>query len=344
VRDRTAIEAGTDLRREASGPPPLDLNENSVRDMSATGAVALEPPAQALTAVEHAPHLARRLRVLVTGAGGMLASDVIPTLAAHGHDVVGRSRAELDITNRAAIAEEFEGRRPEVVVNCAAFTRVDACETDSRAAQVNDAAVGHLAAACAAADARLVHLSTDFVFDGSSARPYGESDLTAPLSAYGRAKRSGELRALELPDALVVRTSWLFGNGGWNFVEAILKQVEEGRSELRVVDDQLGRPTATTDLAEAIVMLLSVSAAGIVHFANRGEVTWYGFAREILRVAGHAEVRLKRISSAELARPARRPAFSVLDTTRYAELTRQPIRDFRQPLAEYLARRARPEA
>jgi dTDP-4-dehydrorhamnose reductase len=315
-----------------------------VLDSSATGAVVLEPPAQAVTAAERAPRIARRLRVLVTGAAGMLASDLLPALAAHGHDVVGRSRAELDITDPVAIAEEFAGRRPEAVVNCAAFTRVDACESDPRAVRVNDIAVGYLAEACAAAEARLVHLSTDFVFDGAARRPYREDDPTAPLSVYGRTKRAGELRALELPDALVVRASWLFGNGGWNFVEAILKQTEEGRSELRVVDDQIGRPTATTDLAEAIVMLLSVSATGVVHFANRGEASWCGFAREILQQAGLAGVRLIPICSDELARPARRPAFSVLDTTRYGELTHKPIRDFRRPLAEYLARRARPEA
>ncbi|HLN93963.1 MAG TPA: sugar nucleotide-binding protein, partial [Thermoanaerobaculia bacterium] len=161
---------------------------------------------------------------------------------------------------------------------------------------------------------------------------------------YGLTKRAGEEAALESPSALVVRASWLFGRSGWNFIEAILKQAEEGQRELSVVDDQRGKPTATTDLSEGIVALLAANASGIFHFANRGEVTWCEFAREILLLAGRNDVNVRPTSSVSLARPARRPGYSVLDTSKYEALTGRTIRHFREPLIEYVAGRARPEA
>jgi dTDP-4-dehydrorhamnose reductase len=234
--------------------------------------------------------------------------------------------------------------RPDVVVNCAAFTKVDAAETDPLAAAVNAAAVDVLARECLARRAALVHVSTDFVFDGTKREPYVEEDEPRPISAYGRTKRQGEEAALTAPHALVVRSSWLFGRSGWNFVEAILKQVEEGRRELAVVADQRGRPTATPDLAEAIAALLQTGATGIYHFANRGVATWHEFARAILDLSGRGDVAVKAIDSASLARPAARPAYSVLDTTRYERRTGASIRPWREALAEYLQARARPEA
>jgi len=283
-------------------------------------------------------------RVLVTGGGGMLARDLKPRLEAAGYEVVAPKKSQLDITQAGHVSGIFATLRPQAVFNCAAFTKVDLCETDPLARAVNDEAVGHLAEACGRLGARLVHVSTDFVFDGEKREPYREEDETAPLSAYGRTKRAGEIRALALPGALVVRSSWLFGNGGPNFVEAILKQAEEGNPSVRVVTDQVGRPTATTDLAEALVELHRAGAGGIVHFANAGEVTWHEFAREILRRSRHAGVDVVPITSEELKRPARRPAYSVLDTGKYERVTGRPIRSFREPLAEYLASRAHPEA
>jgi dTDP-4-dehydrorhamnose reductase len=285
-----------------------------------------------------------RPRVLVTGASGMLGSDVTPALAGAGYDVYPRPRADLDVTDEAQVESAFRELAPHVVVNCAAFTKVDACETDPAAWSVNVRAVGILARECRRRTVRLVQVSTDFVFDGAKRAPYTEADETAPLSMYGLSKRAGEEAALETPSALVVRASWLFGRAGWNFIEAILKQVEQGKRELSVVDDQRGKPTATTDLSEAIVALLALGATGIYHFANQGEVSWYDFAREILLLAGRDDVNVRPTTSPALARPAVRPAYSVLDTSKYEALTGRAVRHFREPLVEYVARRARPEA
>jgi dTDP-4-dehydrorhamnose reductase len=274
----------------------------------------------------------------------MLASDLAPALASASYEVYPRPRFDLDVTDPAAVARAFRDVRPHVVVNCAAFTRVDACEADPRAFAVNAEAVATMAAECDRHGARLVQISTDFVFDGVKGEPYVETDDPGPLSAYGRGKLAGEEAALRLPGSLVVRASWLFGRGGWNFIEAILKQAEQGKREITVVDDQRGRPTSTTDLSEAIRALLAAGATGIFHFANRGVVTWFEYAAEILSVAGRPDVRIAPTTSAALARPAMRPSYSVLDTSKYESLIGQPIRHFREPLVEYLAGRLRPEA
>jgi dTDP-4-dehydrorhamnose reductase len=283
-------------------------------------------------------------KILITGAGGMLAHDLRAALAERGNEfqVVAPTRAKLDVTNAEHVRGVMASYRPAIVFNCAAFTKVDLCETDPRAQVVNADAVASIAASCAKSGARLVHVSTDFVFDGEKGSPYVEEDPTNPLSAYGRTKREGEERALEAPGALVVRSSWLFGNRGPNFVDAMLKQAEEGKKTVRVVSDQVGRPTATTDLAEALLALADARASGIVHYANAGEVSWHEFAREIYRLAGHGDVDVEAITGADLARPAIRPAYSVLSTRKYEATTGRVPRDFREPLAEYLARRRAP--
>lgn len=309
--------------------------------MTDAGGATFETHAAALAAPRPVPRLRRR--VLVTGASGMLGSDLAPVLAAAGYEVLARSRSELDIADAAALSRALAESRPDIVVNCAAFTKVDACETDPRAFEVNAGAVGLLADACGHVSCQLVQISTDFVFDGAKGAPYREDDPAGPLSAYGRSKRMGEEEALRLPGSLVVRASWLFGRSGWNFVEAILNQVESGRERLTVVADQVGRPTATTDLSQAILALLDAGVSGIYHFANRGEVSWHAFAQEILAVAGHS-VPVDATTSAALARPAVRPPYSTLDTGKYERLTGRSVRHFRDPLAEYLAHRARPEA
>ncbi len=285
-----------------------------------------------------------RRRVLVTGASGMLGSDLVFLLTAAGYDVLARPKAELDIADPGQVSRSLRELRPEVVVNCAAFTKVDDCETNARAFEVNAEGVANLADACGHAGAQLVQISTDFVFDGTKGSPYSEDDPVNPVSAYGRSKRAGEEEAMRLPGSLIVRASWLFGRSGWNFVEAILKQLESGKTRLSVVVDQVGRPTSTTDLSEALLALLEAGATGVYHFANRGEVSWNDFAREILWLAGRSDVAVDPTTAEALARPARRPAYSVLDSGKYERLTGRPIRHFRDPLAEYLARRARPEA
>ena len=282
-------------------------------------------------------------RALVTGAAGMLGRDIVPVLAGAGCDVFARAHAELDITSADQVDRTLRELWPDIVVNCAAQTKVDSCETDPRAAEVNAGGVRLLASACRRQNCQLVQISTDFVFSGDKAQPYLEADPTGPLSAYGRGKLEGEEAALSVPGGLVVRSSWLFGRGGWNFVEAILAQAASGKRTLTVVNDQRGRPTATTDLAEAVVALLEAGAVGVFHFANVGEATWFDFARDILLLSGQGDVALKATTSAELARPARRPAFSVLATEKYQRVTGREIRHYREPLIEYLARRAEPE-
>ena len=285
-----------------------------------------------------------RRRILVTGAGGMLGTDLVPVLVSAGHDVFARPRADLDITDPADVSRSFRELQPHVVVNCAAFTRVDECETDPRAERVNAGGVRVLAENCLRHRSGLVQVSTDFVFDGAKRTPYQEDDAVRPLSAYGRSKRHGEEEALRVPSGLVVRSSWLFGTGGGNFIEAILKQVESGRKRLTVVNDQRGKPTATPDLSEAILALIEAGAVGVYHFANRGEATWFDFAREILDLSERGDVEVEPTDSGSLNRPAARPAYSVLDTSRYERVTGRPIRHYRDALAGYLAARRRPEA
>lgn len=289
------------------------------------------------------PALAARRRVLVTGASGMLGSDLVPVLAGAGCEVFARPRSDLDITSEAEVAAAFRDVRPEVTVNCAAYTKVDASETDPRAREVNAGGVRLLAEACRRNASQLVHISTDFVFAGDKATPYLEGDRTGPLSAYGLGKLEGEEAALSVPTGLVVRASWLFGRGGPNFVEAILAQVEGGRRELSVVTDQRGRPTATTDLSEGILALLEAGAVGIYHFANRGEVSWLEFAEDILMLSGHGDIRVAATTADALGRPARRPAYSVLATDKFEAVTGRAIRHYREPLIEFLAVRAEPE-
>ena len=310
--------------------------------MSDAALATAEPVPEVLSAPRAVPRVRRR--ILVTGAGGMLGSDLVPVLEVAGHEVFARPRADLDIASETDVARAFREIQPHVVVNCAAFTRVDDCESDPLALEVNARAVDRLADHCLRHAAQLVQISTDFVFDGAKREPYSEEDATNPISAYGRGKRQAEVAALRLQSGLVVRSSWLFGSAGWNFVEAILKQVEAGRPTLTVVNDQIGRPTATSDLSEAILALIEGGAVGTYHFANRGEVTWFDFAREILALSGHADVNVEPPGSDALARPARRPPYSVLDTSRYERVTGRPIRHYREALAEYVARRALPEA
>ncbi|HWZ86025.1 MAG TPA: dTDP-4-dehydrorhamnose reductase [Thermoanaerobaculia bacterium] len=310
--------------------------------MADAGGAPFETHAAVLAAPRPAPRARRR--VLVTGAAGMLGSDLSPVLAAAGYEVFARPKSDLDVADAKDVLRAVRELGPDVVVNCAAFTKVDECETDPRAFEVNAKGAGNLADACGHLGAQLVQVSTDFVFDGAKGSPYVEDDPVNPLSAYGRSKRAGEEAALRLPGSLVVRASWLFGRSGWNFVEAILKQVEGGKKRLGVVVDQVGRPTATTDLSEAIAALLEAGVSGVFHFANRGAVSWNEFAREILLREGHRDVEVDPTTSDALARPARRPAYSVLDTGKYERWTGRPIRPFQAPLAEYLARRGRPEA
>lgn len=249
------------------------------------------------------------------------------------------TRAALDITDVPAVHAALQpGIR--LVLNAAAETRVDAAETDPRHARVNHVAVGLLAARCSEIGATLVHVSTDYVFSGRSIRPYREDDPVDPVNAYGRGKLAGERRAFEEGDeVLVVRTSWVFGAGGSNFVDTILKRAEAGGRELSVVNDQVGRPTFAGDLAAAIRSLVDRRVTGIVHFANGGDATWFELALEALRLSGRADVVVKPVATEDFPRPARRPRNSVLDTSLYERLTKITPRPWREALAAYLEER-----
>ena len=206
------------------------------------------------------------MKWLITGAGGMLGTDLQEELASRDEDVVALTRDDLDITDSRLVSATVREHAPDVIVNCAAYTKVDLAETEEAAANaINGSAVELLAAAANEAGARLVQVSTDFVFDGSKRAPYEVNDPTAPLSAYGRSKLLGEIAAAHAHKHLIVRTAWLFGVHGPNFVEAIRNQIRKGTNPLRVVSDQRGRPTYTPHLARAIVRLVGQEADGIVH-------------------------------------------------------------------------------
>jgi dTDP-4-dehydrorhamnose reductase len=285
------------------------------------------------------------LRWLITGGAGMVATDLRRELESRGAFVVAPPRAELDVTDRDSVRRAVAGARPDVIVNCAAYTKVDLAEEQEPIANaVNGSAVEFLAGAANDADAVLVHVSTDFVFDGAKRTPYEVNDPTGPLSAYGRSKLLGEQAAATARKHVIVRTAWLFGVHGPNFVEAIRNQVRKGTNPLRVVNDQRGRPTYTPHLAHALIRLgqlavASDTARGVFHYADEDECTWFDFASAIVAESG-ASTTVVPVSSAEYPRPAARPAYSVLSTERYERLTGVTPESWRDGLREYLSLRA----
>lgn len=276
------------------------------------------------------------MRLLVLGGTGMLGRALVREARARGFAALGPSHGSLDIRDGAAVARAIAGFAADVVVNAAAFTAVDRCESERETADaVNGHAVAGVAAACAAHGARLVHVSTDYVFDGRGSEPYREDHPIAPLSAYGASKAIGERHALAAPDALVVRTSWVFGEGGPNFVQTMRSLVAQGRVPLRVVADQVGCPTYTGFLAGGILDLVARRATGVLHYANRPAVSWHGFASAIVDLETPA-VEVVPVTTAEFPRPAPRPAYSVLDVTRSEGLLGRRVEPWLLGLAEYL--------
>ncbi|MFD0318838.1 dTDP-4-dehydrorhamnose reductase [Streptomyces flavalbus] len=282
------------------------------------------------------------MRWLVTGAGGMLGRDTVAALTRRGADVTGLARTALDVTDPDAIERAFTEHRPDIVVNCAAYTAVDAAETDeARALAVNGDGPRLLARACAASGARLLHVSTDYVFDGDArTSPYPEDHPPAPRTAYGRTKLAGERAVLgELPEhAAVVRTAWLYGVHGPSFVRTMMA-LEASRDTVDVVDDQRGQPTWSADVAERLAdlgPLTGPAAHGVFHATGAGEATWYELAREVFRGLGADPDRVRPTTSAAYPRPAPRPAYSVLAHGRWAAVGLPEPRDWRAALHEAL--------
>jgi dTDP-4-dehydrorhamnose reductase len=273
---------------------------------------------------------------MVTGAGGMLGRDVIAAFEAHGHEVVALDRSELDITDGPRVDRIVGIVEPDAIVNCAAYTDVDGAESHEREAmEINDTGAGLLAVAAGTVGAKIVYPSTDYVFDGFREDPYVESDLPHPLSAYGRTKLAGETSvAVANSRHLIVRTSWLFGVGGKNFVETMLRIGAE-QPEVLVVSDQVGSPTYTPHLAGAIVLLTESDDYGIHHVTASGSCSWFDFAQEIFDQAGMG-TRVMAARTGMLGRPAPRPAYSVLGSERDAPVV---LPHWREALAEYMAER-----
>ena len=279
------------------------------------------------------------MRYLVLGGSGIVGRAVVAEAARRGVDVTARSREETDITSRGEVARAIAASLPDLVVNCAAFTAVDRCESEpERAFAVNGEAVGVVAEETARSGARLIHLSTDYVFDGSGTEPYAEDHPTAPRSVYGASKLAGEERALARKGSLVVRTSWIFGSGGPNFVDAIAGKLRAGERSLRVVADQRGGPTYAPFLASALLDLGEWGVDGIVHYQNRPVVSWFELAASIARELGSgAEV--VPVSTAEVPRPAPRPAYSVLSVERFERRAARSVEAWSEGLKRHLAER-----
>ena len=257
------------------------------------------------------------MQLLVIGAAGMLGQDLLAAAERAGHEAVGWDLPEIDITDSAATRAAVGELRPDAVVNCAAWTDVDGAEANEElAARVNAEGAGNVAAAAAAAGVLVVQVSTDYSFDGTAGRPYTESSPTSALGAYGRTKLAGELAVAEAatPDFAIVRTAWLFGPNGKNFVDTMLRLGSE-RDEVSVVDDQIGCPTYTGHLAPALVDVAERRLTGVLHVAGGGECSWYDLAVAAFERTG-TDCAVKRISTAEFGRPAPRPAYSVLRTER----------------------------
>ena len=279
------------------------------------------------------------MKWLIVGANGQLGSDLMELL---GDRATGVDLPAIDITDYASVAEVVSGTDPDVVVNAAAYTAVDAAETDEPTAfAVNGLGPENLAKACAERiGTRLVQVSTDYVFAGDATEPYDEDAAPGPRSAYGRTKLAGEQAVTEfLPDrSYIVRTAWLYGQHGANFVKTML-HLESERETLTVVDDQRGQPTWSHDLAEQVIRLVNTAApVGVYHGTNSGAVTWFGFTREIFRQIGADPERVQPTTSADFKRPAPRPANSVLGHRRWQEAGLDPMRPWQDALAAALPR------
>lgn len=268
----------------------------------------------------------------------MLAHDLIPVLG-NSHEVIARSRQDLDIRARENVSAAIRDSSPNLVINCAGYTLVDKAEEERlRAFLVNGVGVQNLALACGERGIPLCHISTDYVFDGTKERPYTPFDAPNPINSYGESKLAGE-KYIEwtMSNFYLVRTSWLYGKAGNNFVAAILKLAAE-KHELKVVDDQRGSPTSTVSLSRGIERLIATGAYGVHHYTDEtgGGISWYDFAREIVRLSGNT-TKIIPVTSDEFPRPAKRPSRSVLDTSLFPLVTGHQPDNWKEALKKHLA-------
>jgi dTDP-4-dehydrorhamnose reductase len=280
------------------------------------------------------------MRLLVIGCNGQLGGDFMVTASAAGHDVAGVDYPQIDITDPGSVQRAIESARPEMIINCAAYTAVDACETDEqRAFAVNAAGVRNIAEAAQACGASVAHVSTDYVFDGTKPGPYVESDPPNPKSAYGRTKLAGEEALMRHHERhFIFRIAWLYGIRGANFVKTIRRvaadKARQGEA-LKVVNDQRGTPTWTVEVCRQILRAIGTRHFGLFHCTAEGECTWYDFARRIVESAG-IPVRIVPCATREFPRPAPRPANSVLENARLKTLGLNSMKEWRAAFAEFL--------
>ena len=275
-------------------------------------------------------------RIAIIGSRGMLGSDLVVELS-RSYNIIPLTKQDLDITEAETCMKVVKSLRVAAIINASGFTNVDGCETSQDEAMLlNGGAVKNLAEACNATGTMLVHFSTDYVFDGDSSRPYREEDVPHPLSVYGLSKLRGEQAVMKiLSRYIIIRTSWLYGKAGKNFVDTILRLSKQQKT-LKVVTDQRGSPTYTRDLAQATTALLKKKAVGLFHITNSGSCTWYEFAKEIIQQAAGGQIEVLPIDSTAFGRPARRPAYSVLDTEKFNRVTGMHMRPWQEALHEYL--------
>ncbi|PLR83146.1 dTDP-4-dehydrorhamnose reductase [Bacillus canaveralius] len=274
--------------------------------------------------------------VVVTGVQGQLGYDVVKELEKKNHQVYGTDRSQLDITSEADVNAFIDEVKPDAIIHCAAYTNVDRAEEDKETAyNVNALGTQFLAQAAKKAGAKMLLVSTDYVFDGTADKPYETDHPTKPLGVYGETKLAGEQLLTEILDEyFIVRTAWVFGINGHNFVKTMLRLGEE-RGEVGVVHDQVGSPTYTPDLAKFLVELIETTKYGVYHATNSGECSWYDFAVEIFKQAG-MDVKVNPLTTDQFPRPASRPKYSILSKKKIEEQGLKMLPDWKKALSEYL--------